>query len=239
MGEASAAKARNDFDESRVVQRVMDTYSELARSKGLEWTMNVVSNEEPSYRRAVNGDTHALSELHRQMIGTSFLASLGPGLLQLLYSALIESEEAFVEVAELGGVVVAFIAGTENTSSFYRYFVRHFGVRAAVRVAPYLLRPSTVRRVWETLRYGSEENRASSELLSMAVAPSARRRGVGRRLVEGLLSWASERGIERMIVVVGEDNEAATSLYNEAGFVDGRRVEVHRGASSWEFLWSG
>lgn len=54
---------------------------------------------------------------------------------------------------------------------------------------------------------------------AMAVAPDARRRGLGRRVLRALLGWGRERGCERAYLVVVERNAAARALYESEGFV--------------------
>lgn len=51
------------------------------------------------------------------------------------------------------------------------------------------------------------------------VAPSARGRGLARRLVEARADWARERGAVRLELAVAENNEAAKALYRGLGFV--------------------
>jgi ribosomal protein S18 acetylase RimI-like enzyme len=87
--------------------------------------------------------------------------------------------------------------------------------------------------------YGGEDSGVPAELLSMAVAPSARRRGLGATLVRRLLEWSQEMGVPEMKVIVGEENSAAVSLYQSCGFADPRRVVVHDGTASVELVWSG
>ncbi len=62
------------------------------------------------------------------------------------------------------------------------------------------------------------------ELLTLAVAPAARRQGVGARLLATLLEKARTRGASRVFLEVAADNTAAVGLYLQAGFsVCGRR----------------
>lgn len=63
-----------------------------------------------------------------------------------------------------------------------------------------------------------------AEVLTLAVRPSARRRGLGSRLVsEGAIAAVS-RGATRLFLEVADDNAAALALYTRAGFVEaGRR----------------
>lgn len=56
-------------------------------------------------------------------------------------------------------------------------------------------------------------------IYSMFVSGRARRRGVGRALVEAALDWAQTTGAERADLMVKEGNEPAASLYEACGFV--------------------
>jgi [ribosomal protein S18]-alanine N-acetyltransferase len=65
-----------------------------------------------------------------------------------------------------------------------------------------------------------------AELLTLAVAPEARRRGLGRKLVGRFLYQARLRGAERAFLEVAADNAAGIALYESAGF---SRVGLRRG----------
>ncbi len=56
------------------------------------------------------------------------------------------------------------------------------------------------------------------ELVSMWTAPAARRRGVGRQLVEAVLSWADDRHAPSIELWVTRGNDAAVELYRSCGF---------------------
>lgn len=57
-----------------------------------------------------------------------------------------------------------------------------------------------------------------AEILTLAVDPSARRRGVGAALVSTALAAVAAAGATAMFLEVGESNEAAIGLYAVAGF---------------------
>lgn len=65
-----------------------------------------------------------------------------------------------------------------------------------------------------------------AELLTLVVAPEARRRGLGRRLVDRFLYQARLRGADRAFLEVAADNAAGIALYESAGFA---RVGQRRG----------
>jgi GNAT superfamily N-acetyltransferase len=50
------------------------------------------------------------------------------------------------------------------------------------------------------------------------VAPSHRRRGIGRSLLQAVFSWARERGFSRLRLWAPAGNAAALALYRQAGF---------------------
>ena len=63
-----------------------------------------------------------------------------------------------------------------------------------------------------------------AEILTLAVHPEARRRGLGARLVREGGSAAAARGAARLFLEVADDNTAALALYARAGFTEaGRR----------------
>lgn len=57
-----------------------------------------------------------------------------------------------------------------------------------------------------------------AELLTLAVAPDARQRGIGRRLLDAFEARAQARGAARAILEVGAGNRAARALYARAGY---------------------
>jgi ribosomal protein S18 acetylase RimI-like enzyme len=63
--------------------------------------------------------------------------------------------------------------------------------------------------------------------LSIAVAADARGRGIGRRLMEGAIAWTKRVGVEKLVLSVYPNNEAAISLYRSFGFIDEGRLARH------------
>lgn len=63
-----------------------------------------------------------------------------------------------------------------------------------------------------------------AEILTLAVRPEARRRGVGRVLVGAASATARGSGAERLFLEVAHDNASALALYRSVGFTEvGRR----------------
>lgn len=68
-----------------------------------------------------------------------------------------------------------------------------------------------------------------AELLTLAVAPEARRLGLGRKLLTRFLYQSRLRAAETAFLEVAADNDAAIALYRQGGFAPvGRRLNYYR-----------
>ena len=74
-------------------------------------------------------------------------------------------------------------------------------------------------------------------IFSMWVDPSARRRGVGRALLERAIESAGAHGATRVQLTVTEGNIGACEMYRRAGFVETQRREPLRAGSSLQTVW--
>jgi len=71
-----------------------------------------------------------------------------------------------------------------------------------------------------------------AEILTLAVAPDSRRRGLGAALMRAALAEAAARGARAMFLEVSADNEAARALYGGLGFAGvGRRRRYYTDGS--------
>ena len=73
----------------------------------------------------------------------------------------------------------------------------------------------------------SEETESSAGLYSMWVAPSARRNGVGRALMDAAVVWAELQRVDEMVLFVAQGN-GAKRLYLRTGFVETGRLRPLR-----------
>ena len=77
-----------------------------------------------------------------------------------------------------------------------------------------------------------------AEILTLAVAPAARGRGLGRALLEAAIARAQQMGAQTMFLEVGADNPHALALYAGLGFakVGARKGYYSRASGSADAL---
>lgn len=107
---------------------------------------------------------------------------------------------------------------------------------SAAQFAAYLARPATLAHVVEQsgriVAYalgvqGGGSRARGARLYSIAVAPTARRRALGRRLLRAFLAAVRRRGCERASLEVAATNRAAIALFTGHGFLPVRRLPAY------------
>jgi ribosomal protein S18 acetylase RimI-like enzyme len=73
-------------------------------------------------------------------------------------------------------------------------------------------------QVYDTPPQPALTPRRRTHLDSLVVAAHARRRGVGRRLVDDAAAWGRARGASELVLTVWAGNEAAERFYAALGF---------------------
>jgi glycosyltransferase involved in cell wall biosynthesis/ribosomal protein S18 acetylase RimI-like enzyme len=240
LGAAARARAVARFDERAVARTIVEQYGRLVERR----VPDRADPERPEadvldldlgarIRPARPGDAPSLARLHREALPDSFLPLLGDGFLRRLYVALATDPEAVAVVAEDGRGVVGFATGALSVRAFYRRFYRRHGVQAALAAAPQLLRPGMLRRARESSSYGrAERPYPDTELLSIALAPGWRGRGLGRALADRLVASLAALQAREIDVVVSADNVTANAFYRSLGFEHREQLSVHEGRVS-------
>ena len=70
----------------------------------------------------------------------------------------------------------------------------------------------------DTPSTGSMLRPVTTAEFGVSVVDGFRGLGIGRQLIAACERWAAERGVERMILTVAEENDGAIRLYRELGY---------------------
>ena len=163
----------------------------------------------------------AAARLHRGRIPTGFLSKLGSLFLRQLYAAIPSSPSGFGFVwQDPSGEVLGFITCAESTGRLYKQSLKRRGLLMALPLVKFVLRPSFIKRMLETLRYPSEVSQElpQAEVLSIAVARHAAGKGVGKALMSAALEGLTRRGIDNVKVACAAANDVANAFYRRCGF---------------------
>ncbi|MCX6044897.1 MAG: GNAT family N-acetyltransferase [Chloroflexi bacterium] len=187
----------------------------------------------------------AAARLHIAGQPGTFLTSLGPDVLTVLYRVLPESATGFGYVAladhpiqsptdsshsspitHHSSLVTGFVSATSNVGRLFA----EMGTRRIHQFLPplcarFVRQPTLIFRSLQTLLYpflaaqdqgkGSD---AAAELLSIMVAPEARAQGLGAQLLQALLVECALRQIRWLDVTVDANNAGARRFYERHQF---------------------
>jgi len=195
-------------------------------------------------------DRHTISAvalLHMENLDQGFLAKLGVGFLTEMYGAIDRCSSSVLLVAkDEQGNVAGFVSGSKGMRPIYLEMLRRFFVLPFVMM-PTLLNPVRIWRIGDILFYSfgkdskflpssrtSEKNihLPENELLSIAVAPHARGKGVSESLYSRLVAHFRTQRETSFRIIVGEKLEPAHRFYRRMGAEVAGTIEVHKGELS-------
>jgi ribosomal protein S18 acetylase RimI-like enzyme len=182
----------------------------------------------------------ALAQLHASEISGGFLTSLGQPVLQQLYQAIHQSDDAFILVAEQGGTIVGFLCGSLDTKRVYRRVLLHAWPRVLPKLIGKLARWSTLQRCWETLRYPAKPTTTPlppAEILNFCVSRAVQRSGIGRALFAAMQAEFRHRHVAAIKIVTGAEQHSAIRFYESVGAQPAGRLEVHANVESRLFVF--
>jgi GNAT superfamily N-acetyltransferase len=164
----------------------------------------------------------------------TFLSSLGPDVLTVLYTALPQSPVGFGFAATDGDALCGFVSATASVG---RLFLE-LGTRRAAAFLPSLAArlardPRLILRSVQTAAYPLLANDShaggatSAELLSIMVEPGQRSQGTGARLLAALAEECRTRGVALLDVTVDAANSGARRFYARHGFAEARSFTLY------------
>jgi GNAT superfamily N-acetyltransferase len=181
-------------------------------------------------------DIPATANLHRDNLHLGLFPKLGRHFLGLYQESFARSPYGIALVARDDNAVVGALFGTTSNAEHYRWVTRNFGSKLALagcgamltrpQVAFDFARTRAGRYARGVARYMCLVPSASPgqpgaprpvSVLSHIVTDAAtRRRGVGRRLIEGFANRASARGVHRALLIT-EEGGLGTPFFERLG----------------------
>ncbi len=164
---------------------------------------------------------YEVAKLHISGIGTGFISSLGLDFVTAMYEAIARSKYGIGLVALRDNEVMGFAAFTTNLGALYKSVILCKGFRFASILAGRIISIERIKKVLETLFYPGrveKSNLPKAELLSIVVSENERSKGLGKELLRKGFEQCREKGIEKIKVLVGAENEPANKVYLSCGF---------------------
>ena len=163
-------------------------------------------------------------ELHMRAFSDFFLTFLGPRFLKEFYAAFFQEHSgiAFIAEEEHSGRVLGVVAGTLHPQGFFnRLLKRRWWAFCLASAAALLSRPRIAPRLFRALFYrGAPPPGPQRTLLSsIAVAPDAKRIGLGHALLDHWMRSVQNRGsIGCYLITDAISNDTANLFYQHSGW---------------------
>lgn len=172
-------------------------------------------------RPLTDKDANGVAALHIESITRGFISSFGIDFVTSLYKAIAQSKTSFGFVAVDNDKVLGFVVFTNNIKSLYWSIILKSGLHLMLLFAKKALSFQRIKNALETLFYPSRTKKIKlppAELLSVAVAPKERGRGLASQLIKKGFEHCRKKRIDEVKVLIGADNEAGNKLYIKSGF---------------------
>jgi len=170
-------------------------------------------------------------EIYRRSFQGTFLASLGPAILSLMFGAFLDGAPREISIVCLNSSdqAIGFVCGSGDRVLYVRNFLRKrivtllpLVVAAAARDKR--LAVEIIRRSRSLLVALLPQPDASlgglppASLMTIAVADDSRGQGVGASLVVAFTDKLAQQGVPSVRLAVGKENRTARRLYERLGW---------------------
>jgi glycosyltransferase involved in cell wall biosynthesis/ribosomal protein S18 acetylase RimI-like enzyme len=219
------------YTEDRMLNDYRRLYQDLVASSLLDSAR--ISPGAFVVRAATPNDLAGIVSIHQRAFNQFFLTRMGAAFLRRYYGLVLSYHAGIMLVSESQGVLNGFVCGFADPAEFYREMWRNRLTFALPAIRGLLRHPSlsthvvtAVRRIQSTATQGPP---LACELSSIAVAPEASGKGLGKTLLRAFLDHSWARQAQRVYLTTdAEGNQAANDLYREIGFQQSRRFLQQR-----------
>jgi ribosomal protein S18 acetylase RimI-like enzyme len=186
-------------------------------------------------REMTISDINVVASIHLKELGESFLGKMGDRFLKRLYSCMLEEQsfKGFVAENRLG--IHGFATITLDSAQFYkRVYKKHFFSLATDVILRGIRQTPLILKSFQIFFSKTPCINIKAELLSIAVSKDYRGQGIGRMLVNAILSFLKSRDKDSIFVLV-DSHIPANDFYKSLGFIDNGQIRLHR--DIWSLYW--
>ena len=192
-------------------------------------------------RDAHPGDIKEIVNVHLASFPNFFLSFLGRRFLQILYREIMREPGNVSLVATAKDErVVGLAFGIADQSALYSRLAAKKWIAFALASARAVVKqPMIVPRLWRALRYarGVTGSTCSALLMSLAVSPSEKGKGMGKLLVHEFARKLKEEGVEEFCLTTDrDDNDSTNAFYSKLGFTRARVFATREGRWMNEYV---
>lgn len=186
-----------------------------------------------------NATYRQIARIHMECLEVGFLSTLGENFLTLLYASIDECPSAILIVERKGDQVVGFVAGARSMRPIYFQLFRRLP-KLIWALRGIVFSPRKIWRIVEIILHSNSDNPgqrgASHELLSIAVSPNFRGKGIATKLYNRLRRYCEKRGVSSFCILVGDDLKAAKLFYTKMGAIVVGECSLHANKRSLIYL---
>lgn len=203
--------------------------------------LRTASGQTSLVRKAVAADLPGIVTIHEQAFSHFFLTRLGSLFLHRYYGLVLNYRTGIVLVSEECGVLDGFACGFVHPAEFYGLMWRSRRNFMLPALSALLHEPFLAAKVLQGIhRIQTSATRTavrSCELSSIAVAPEAAGKRLGKTLVQAFLAQAWSLDAQYVYLTTDADgNEPANALYRKSGFQHTRRFLQRKGRWMNEYV---
>ena len=175
-------------------------------------------------RIAAADDVDAIVGVHIAAFPGFFLTSLGKHFLGELYLGFLKQSSGILLVAENGGSLVGFAAGTTMPDSFFKVLRKTRGIFFLLKAIPAMLQNPLIvlRKVYSAIFYRGDsptELNGGALLSSIGVLPEVLGSSLGRQLLTGFELEAASRDSKFVYLTTDAvGNERVNNFYRKCGY---------------------
>lgn len=182
-----------------------------------------VQNVNIHYREASKMDLDSITQLHIDAFPNFFLTKMGYSFVMSYYQIVLNFPDRIALVAESKGIILGFIVGFGNPSSFYSFYKKHKLRLIPLIILSVLKNPLLIKQIIINVGRvsGFESSAHDIEISSIAVSPKKQDMKIGKNLLLKFLDVAREQSIYNNVFLTTDsyNNEIVNSFYQKQEFI--------------------